>query len=208
MSLIPLPSSQGDLFFWQVATDPIPSNVIGTGTYQANGRVQVASDKFFLLESFAGSTNYDNVAGDFIAVIGGGPASARTLVSPPIVPNNFEVAIKFNDDLSLTGAPIPQAVICSNGYFSGQQLPYPLLFAPMTTFNFEFFNVAPTLLKKADKTTAIDLVINFGLVGYFLPQEQLANFLAAYPGYAAHASAQPGWLAAFTGLDLPVTVYN
>lgn len=204
MSLVrPIPSAAGDVFNWQVSAT-IPSNVPGLNT--GFGKLQVDSASFFILMAYLASTNYDNVAGDFIAVIGAGPAAARTLVSAPFVPNNFEVLIKYNDDTQLMGNPIPQAALASNGYRAGEQFPYPIIFSPMTTFNFDFYNVAPTLQLNGDGT-ARDLTINFGLYGYFVPIEQLSNFLAQWPSYAAQAAKNiPGWISAFTSIPMPAGV--
>lgn len=198
-----VPSAIGDVFNWQTSVT-IASNVAGANTGQA--RIQVDSTSFFVLLAFLGSTNYDNVAGDFIAVIGAGPAAARTLVSPPFVPNNFEVMIRYNDDINLMGAPMEQACICGNGYRTGPALPYPVVFPPMTTFNFDFLNVAPTLQLNGD-ASARPLVINFGLYGIFVPIEQLSNFLASWPSYAREAQKGiAGWISKFTSIDIPAGV--
>jgi len=195
----PSPSSSSDLFFWESQVT-IASNVVGANT--ASDRVQVDSDRFFVLMAFLGSTNYDNVAGDFIAVIGAGPAAARTLVSPPFVANNFEVMIRYNSDLDMMGVPMPQACICSNGYRAGQQMPFPTLYAPMTTFDFDFYNVAPTLQTEGNGT-ARPLQITFGLYGYFVPIERLSAFLQSYRAYQCQAQNQlAGWIKKFTSQDL------
>lgn len=195
----PSPSSSSDLFVWESQVT-IASNVVGANT--ASDRVQVDSDRFFVLMGFLGSTNYDQVAGDFIAVIGAGPASARTLVSPPFHPNNFEVMIRYNSDTDMMGVPMPQACLCSNGYRSGPQLPFPTLYAPMTTFDFDFFNVAPTL-QLTGAGAARDLQITFGLYGYFVPIERLSAFLQSYRAYQIQAQGQlAGWIANFTSQDM------
>ncbi len=198
-----VPSAIGDIYNWQSSVT-IASNVAGANTGFA--RVQVASDAFFVLMAFLGSTNYDQVAGDFIAVIGAGPASAATLVSPPFHPNNFQVLIKYNDDINLMGAPMAQAALCSNGFHAGGQCPFPMIFPPMTTFNFDFYNVAPTL-QLTGAGVARDLVINFGLYGYFVPVPQLSNYLASWPSYAAEArKGLPGWIERFTDIEMPAGV--
>lgn len=200
-TVIPVTPAIADVYVWK-SVQTIASNVAGSNF--ASDRFQVQSDSWFCLMAFLASTNYDAVAGDLRAVIGAGPAAATQLVSPPVVPNNFEVMVKYNSDTALMGAPMPQAAIASNGYFSGRQLPFPLLFPPMTTFDFDFYNVAPTLLKAADKTTAINLTINFSLLGYFIPQANLENFLLIWPAYAKAANEQgAGWLRNFTAADVP-----
>lgn len=203
LTVQPVPSAIGDVFNWQTQVTIASAT---EGANLGNARLQVDSGSFFVLMAFLGSTNYDQVAGDFIAVIGAGPASARTLITPPFVPNNFEVMIRYNDDINLMGARMPQACLCGNGYLTGQALPIPTVFPPMTTFNFDFYNVAPTL-QLTGAGAARDLVINFGLYGVFVPVEQLSNFLASWPSYAREAErGVAGWISRFTGIDLPAGV--
>ncbi len=202
MSFQPIPSNTADLFKWESQV-VLTSNVVGNVNQKATDRVQVDSDRFFVLTGFLGSTNYDQCAGDFIALIGAGPAAARTLVSPPFVPNNFEVMIRYNSDEAMMGVPMPQACLCSNGYRAGQVLPYPDIYAPMTTFDFEFYSTRPTVLTLADKATPINLEITFALDGYFVPIERLNAFLKCYRAYADMGQRMPAnWIAQFTGIDM------
>lgn len=205
---IPQPSSLGDLFHWESIVT-IATNVAGNNAANAaSSRIQVDSDRFFILESFMGSTNYDQSGGEAIAVVGASPgAAARALLTAPFAPNNFTVDLRYADDTKITAAPVPQACIAGSGYRAGLQLPVPVLFSPMTTFNLDFVNVAPVLLTQADNTTVIPLTISFALVGYFIPTDQLSNFLATYPPYNLIASmGQAGWLAKFTSQELPAGV--
>jgi hypothetical protein len=203
MSFQPITSPIGDLFYWE-SSATIASNSPVANANRATDFLQVNSDSSFLLMAFLGSTNYDAVAGDFIAVVGAGPAAARTLVTPPLIPNNFEVLIRYNAREDLMDSPMPQACICSNGYRTGMQMPFPVLFAPMTTFDFTYFNVAQTILTLADKATVIPLQLTFGLMGYFIPNETLAANLTAYDAYAMGRQAmngQKGWIKQFTSQD-------
>ena len=203
MNTQPQPSATLDLFVWESQPQALTTNVVGTSGQTASDRLQLAQDKFFILFGFLGSTNYDQSAGDFIALVGAGPAAARALVTPPFVPNNFEVMIRYNSEVELMTAPMPQACLCSNGYRTGVQLPIPIWYAPMTTFDFDFYNVAPTLLKEADKTTARNLQITFGLYGCFVPVERLQYYLQSYEVFAAAARQQlAGWIQKFTAQDM------
>lgn len=201
----PVPAPAGDLFNWETVVT-IPSNVAPNNV--GYGKVQVDNTKFFVLHAFYGSTNLDQAGGDFIATIGASPgAAARTLITNPILPNNFEVGVKYNDDIDLTGAPVPQAALCGNTYRTGTQLPLGVIFSPMTTFNFTFYNVQQTLITAADNATLIPLTITFGLSGFFVPIPQLSNFLAEWPAYALVANqGQAGWLSQFTGIAMPAGV--
>jgi hypothetical protein len=200
----PVPSSTADLFNWESQPAALTSNVVGNAGQKVSDRLQVDSDRFFVLSAYLGSTNYDASAGEFIAVVGASPgAAARALVTPPFVPNNFEVMIRQNNDTDMMGVPMPQACLCANGYRAGAQFPIPTIYAPMTCFDFDFYNVAPTLLTLADNTTAVNLQITFGLFGYFVPIEKLAAFLTSYDAYYMAAQQQlAGWIAKFTNTDM------
>lgn len=202
MNSQPVSSAYADLFTWIPAIDSIASNDSANNANKAQARLQVQSDACFILHAFLGSTNYDNVAGDFIAEIGAAPTATRTLVSPAFVPNNFEVMIRYNSDINLMGAPVGQANLCANGYRAGNQLPYAMIFPPMTTFDFDFYNVAPTVLTLADKSTIVPLQITFGLYGYFVPVGQLADFLQSWDSYQIEAQkGLAGWVRKFTSID-------
>ncbi len=192
-TLIPLVSNICDQFTWKVTAE-IASNVVGANKQTA--QIKILADSFFCLMAFRGSTNYDNFSGDLRATIGAGPAAAVRLGTPPRVPSNFEVFIR-RADVNLTGAPVPQAVISSNGYFAGAQVPFPVLYQPSSIIYFEFFNTAPTLLNTA-QAVAIPLRINFGLFGYNVPVENLRSFLGCYPELRAsmHRAYEAGELPA------------
>lgn len=184
----PVFANVADLFTWKV-TATIPSNVVGQNA--ANSlEVKILSDSYFCFMAWVGSTNYDGCAGDFRAVIGSGPAAATTLVSPPTVPNNFEVRVTRENTVNMMGAPMPQAAVCSNGYHSGRQVPWPIMYPPNSTFQFDLWNVARTLLTEADQTTPIPLEINFGMFGYNVPLENLGKFLESYWQFRDKAFAQ------------------
>lgn len=190
-----------DVFDWKTVAS-IPSNVVGANL--ATDNLQVENDSYFFLMAFLASTNYDNAAGDFIAVTGAGPAATLQLIAPPRVANNFEVMIKYNGDQQLMGSPMPQGCLTANGYLSGRQLPYGMLFPPMTTFDFEFYNVAQTIQTAANGSTVKPLEISFGLYGYYIPTVNLEKFLAAWPAYYnEYCKGQAGWLSAFTALNIP-----
>ena len=201
MNLQPVSSPYADLYVWKTV-NTIPSNLTANSANKVSANFQILGDSFFCLMAFLGSTNYDQMAGEFTAtgINGGNPV----LYSDPRIPNNFEVFIKYNGQINMMGSPVPQACICSNGYFDGQQLPYPLLFPPMSTFNFDFFNVAPTLFYQTQNTTLIPLTINFGLYGYNVPVENLSQFLASWPAMQEIAAAgQPAWIKNFTAMAIP-----
>lgn len=194
----PVSSPYADLYSWKT-TVAIPSISTVNNANKASAQLQVLGDSYFLLCAFFGSTNYDQVAGEFRTanIDSGNPH----LYGPAYVPNNFEVFIQQDSELGLMELPIPQSCICGNGYASGHQLPYPIIFAPLTTFRFDFYNVAPVLLRQGDGTTAIDLRIDFSLYGMNLPVENMETYLAAWPSFARIAATnQAGWLDQFTGI--------
>lgn len=201
-TILPVLSNVADRFNWKVQAT-IASNVVPNN--KATSQFKTQPDSFFCLMGFQGSTNYDNFSGDLRAVVGAGPAAATRLGTPPRVPNNFEVQIRRGSK-NLMDVPIPQAVICGNGYFAGVQCPWPILFAPSTMFYFDLYNVAPTLLND-NAATAINLRIDFGLFGYFVPVENLQTFIAAFPSLrqsilAARGNGQPA-LSRLTEIKIP-----
>lgn len=201
-TLDPIISNIADKFTWKMQVT-IASNV--TGANKATRQIKVLADSFFLLTAYRGSTNYDNFSGDLRAVIGAGPAAATRLGTPPVVPNNFEVFMRRGSD-NYSPIPIPQAVISSNGYRAGVQLPWPILYPPASQFYFDFYNVAPTLLNTS-AAAAIDMVINFGLEGFNVPVEMLRSFLECFPELRESMirAYQSGQLPAqyLTGIKIP-----
>lgn len=201
MNLQPVSSPYADLYVWKTVNS-IASNLTANNANKVSSNFQILGDSFFCLMAFLGSTNYDQMSGEFTAVgiNGGNPV----LYGDPRIPNNFEVFIKYNGQINMMGAPVPQACICSNGYLEGRQLPYPLLFPPMSTFNFDFWNVAPTLYYQTQNTNLIPLVINFGLYGYNVPVENLSQFLQSWAAMQEIAAqGQPLWLKNFTAMSIP-----
>lgn len=195
----PASSSYADLFIWKTLVT-IPSNA--PGQQPTSQDLQILGDSFFCLMAFVGSTNYDPIAGEY--AVDDIDSGASHLYAPPRIPNNFAVFIKQDGQINLMSAKVPQACICSSGYLAGRQMPFPLLFKPSTTFNFDFFNIAPTLLQQSMAGAAIDLEINFGLYGYNVPAENLEQFCASFPAMQEIAATnQPLWLKNFTKMAIP-----
>lgn len=191
----PVSSPYADLYFWKSVVS-IASNVAPAN--KATSQLQILGDSFFCLMGFAGSTNYDNWSGMFKA--DGIAANAFTAYGPPRVPNNFEVFITENSTFNFMNSPIGQGAICSNGYLGTQGLLYPILFPPSTSFNFDFFNVAPNLLALLNDDP-VPLEINFSMFGYNVPTQNLNTFCAAWPAFQGIAmKGQNNWLEQFTGL--------
>lgn len=199
MQIHPVSTSAADLFFWQTQVS-IASNVAGANVDYAE--FQSDSDKCLVLMAYTGSTNYDAFAGDVIAEVGNPLAAAVAGITPPFVPNNFQVSINVNSDWFLTGLnPVPQACLASNSYRTGTQFVVPTIFPPMTKFNFEFTNIARTLQLDA-AGAARDLVINFGFMGYFVYNAKMSDFLETFDEYACQAQGPiSAWLKKFTDID-------
>jgi hypothetical protein len=175
MILQPAISNIADHFTWKVTTE-IASNSPVNNANKATAQLQILPDSFFCLMAWRGSTNYDNVAGEFIT-----DDIAVALYAPARVPSNFDVSVKRASVYNLMPIPMPQAAIASSGYAAGAMLPWPILYAPSTTFYFEFYNTAPVVLTEADQNTAIPLRIDFGMFGYNIPANNIAAFLKSWP---------------------------
>lgn len=179
MILQPVISNIADHYTWKV-TSTIASNNPVNNANKATAQIQILPDSFFCLMAFRGSTNYDFIAGEFETV-----STAVALYSPAAVPNNFDVMIKRASVYDYMKTPMPQAAIASSGYRAGAMLPWPVLFAPSTTFYFEFYNTAPVVLTAADQATVIPLRIDFGLFGYNIPANNITAFLKSWPAITA-----------------------
>jgi hypothetical protein len=168
----------------------------------AMDKFQILPDNFFVLMAYVASTNYDNGPLEFTAdnVNSGNPA----LYGPARLPSNFSVEIWQDNKDRMMGAPMPQACIASNGYLAGQQLPFPPMYKPLTTFQFKFY-ATPQVIQydNADSPVPLDLEISFGFYGYNVPVEHVKLFCASWPSYQAAALSQvPLWLRNFTNMEI------
>lgn len=173
--LQPVISNVADAFTWKV-TSTIASNSPVNNANRATAQLQILPDSFFCLMAWRGSTNYDNVGGEFIT-----DDISVALYAPARVPNYFDVMVKRASTYNMMQQPMPQAALASSGYAAGATLPWPILYAPSTTFYFEFFNTAPVILTEADQTTPIPLRIDFGMFGYNIPANNITAFLKSWP---------------------------
>lgn len=194
----PASSPYADLYVWKsvVSIDP------GTGlTPSANAKaadqLQFLGDSFFCLMAFLGSTNYDNYAASY-------PIGGAAQITSARIPNNFSVKITQNNDQTLMSAPMTQACICGSGYLPGHQVPYPMLWPPMTSINLEYLMISPFTLFSNNSGTELDLQINFGLYGYNVPTDNLEPFLASWPAMQLIAAQnQAFWVRNFTSMTIP-----
>jgi hypothetical protein len=175
----PVFSDIADLFTWKTI-QTLTTNVVGTAGQFGTDQVKTLDNSCFVFMAFRGWTNYDPAV-QLRASVGAGPAAA-TAIFPATVPNNFSVKVKRNNRFDLFGSdnPIPQACIASTGYRAGQQVPIPIIYPPRTTFNFTIFNTAEVLFLNAD-ATAKNLVVHFGLFGYNVLNDNMREFLGAWP---------------------------
>lgn len=176
-TLQPVVSDIADLFWWK-ATATIASNVATSNANLATSQVKLLPNAFFCFVAWRGVTNYDPCV-QLRASIGAGPAAATGLY-PAAVPSNFEAMVRRNNRFMMMDQPMPQAALCSTGYRAGNQVPYPILYPPATTFNFELYNTAETLFLNADGS-AKDMRIDFGLFGYNVLSTNLSIFLNSWP---------------------------
>jgi hypothetical protein len=197
----PIGANEAELYCWQ-ATATIAS--ITAGANIGTDQVQVLPDSYFCLMGFVASTNYDGFAGQW--KITNVNSSNHTLYGPPVVPNNFEVSILQDNNYLFSGAPMPQSVIAGNASFAGHQLVFPILYKPLTQFQFTFYNTAQVLLDDSSGTpgSAVNLVISFGMFGYNIPVQNLSAFLCAWPAYQAEARKNGrNWISRFTREIVP-----
>lgn len=180
----PVVSDVADLFTWKATAQIASNNPVG-GANKASSQVQILGNSFFCFMAFRGATNYDAVAGEFIT-----DDITVALYSPALVPNHFEVMVKRANRFPLFDHPCPQGVLCSTGYRAGNEIPLPILYPPLTTFNIDLYNITPVVLREGDQTTVKPLRIDFGLFGYNVPVENLQLFLDCWPALAGKAMAE------------------
>ncbi len=198
MNLQPVVSDVADLFWWKTR-QTLTSIVVGNAGQQASDVVKLLPNAFFVFVAFRGSSNYDSVT-QLRAVIGAPAGAAATALYPVNVPNNFEVMVKRNNRFALMDEPMPQACIASTGYRAGNQLPFPIIYPPATTFNFTIYNTAPVVLTQVDGTTTINNTVDFGMFGYNVPEGNLRTFLSQWP--ALHGKAMRT-LTGITAIGIP-----
>ncbi len=173
--LQPVVSDIADLFTWK-ATAVIASNDPTASANKFSQQLQVLGDSFFCLVAYRGCTNYDPIAGEFIT-----DDISVALYSPAVVPNHFEVMVQRENRFKLMDRNCPQGVLCSTGYRSGNVVPWPILYAPNTTFNIDLYNITPVVLTQPDQSTPIPLRIDFGMFGYNVPVSNLRIFIDSWP---------------------------
>lgn len=179
MILQPVISNVADAYTWKV-TSTIASNSPVNNVNKATAQIQILPDSFFCLMAWRGATNYDAIAGEFDTA-----STNQALYSPARVPNNFDVMVKRASVYNMMQQPMPQAAIASSGYEAGATMPWPILYAPSTTFFFEFYNTAPVVLTLANQSTVIPLRIDFGMFGYNIPANNIVAFLKSWPDLTA-----------------------
>jgi len=175
MMLTPQVSNVCDFYTWK-SVQSIASNDPAANANMAVDQFQVQADRFFVFMAWRGVTNYDALAGEFESA-----NVARALYNPAVVPSYFEVMVKRDDDYNMMTYPMPQGALASYGYAAGAQVPWPIIYAPLTRFYFEFYNVSPFVMTEHDQSTVIPLRIDFGLYGYSVASENLSTFLKSWP---------------------------
>lgn len=191
-NLQPALSDIADLFTWKT-TQTLTTNVVGTAGQFATDNVKTLNNAFFCFVAWRGSTNYDPVQ-QFRAALTSGNATA---LYPAAVPNNFEAFVRRNNRYNMMDQAMPQAALCSTGYRAGQQVPVPILYPPLTTFNFTIYHTAEVLLTEANQSTAKNLRVDFGLFGYNVPAANLGIFMNSWPELYGIA------MKSLTGLTVP-----
>jgi len=175
MLLQPVVSNVADFYTWKTTVN-IASNSVASNANKSTAQFQVQPDAFFVFMGWRGSTNYDSVGGEFTTA-----NVATALHAPARVPSYFEVMVKRDNVYNMMPNPMPQGALASYGYAAGAQIPWPIIYAPLMRFNFEFYNVSPFILTEHDQSTVIPLRIDFGLFGYNVQSGAIGTFLQAWP---------------------------
>lgn len=174
----PVPSDVADLFWWKTR-QTLTSITVGASGQLANDNIKTLNDKFFVFVGYRGSSNYDGAV-QMRAIVGAPAGAAATAIYTPVIPNNFEALVK-RGKFPMMDQPMPQAVICSTGYRAGMQIPFPIIYPPLTTFQITIYATAPVLFTLVNGSTQKNLIVDFGLMGYNVPTNKLAAFLGEWP---------------------------
>lgn len=182
MAQIPIFADVADIYYQPVLTASNNTDAISIAAANgtANGYLTVVNQAYFALVGFGCWTNYDNAGGvvETVAV------TAEVLAGPPFVPNNFTVKIAREQNNEFSNLPLTQAELCSAGAFSGKQLPYPVIYGPSTTFNFQFTDTTGLYLL-TEANAAIPLQIKLWAIGYKIPISNWEKFQEYFPGFRA-----------------------
>lgn len=179
MGQVPIFGDVADIYYQPVLTAANNTDAISitaaNGT--ANGYLTVVNNAYFALVGFGCATNYDNAGG----VAETAAVTAAVLAGPPMVPNNFTVKISREQNNEFSNLPLTQAEICSAAMFAGKQFPYPVIYGPSTTFNFQFTDTTGLyLLTSGD--VAIPLSISMWAIGYKIKEDEWGRFKEYFPG--------------------------
>lgn len=192
----PVVAEYADLFWWKT-TQTLTSITAGAAGNFARDVVKTLPNAYFVFVAWRGCSNYDGAI-QMRAVIGAAGGAAATAIYTPVVPNNFEVMVKRNNKIPMMDLPMPQACLCSTGYRAGQQVPIPIIFPPLTTFNFEIYNTAPVQFTTlASGGSNVSLRVDFGLFGYNVLTDKLSKFLNEWPELYGKA------MSTLTGMSRP-----
>ncbi len=178
MPTAPVFSAVADLYWWKT-TKTLTSITPGAAGSFATDQIKLDNKSFFVFCAWRGASSYDPAV-QLRASIGAGPAAA-TGIYPAAVPSNFSVMVKRENRYSMMDRPMPQAALCSTGYRAGNQVPWPIVYPPLTQFNFTIYNTAEVQFTAANQSTAKNNRVDFGLFGYNVLAANWELFLAQWP---------------------------
>lgn len=177
----PIFSDVAEPFFYPVLTASTSSNAVSiTAANGTNkGYITLLDDSYFAHFGWGCFTNYDNAGGlaETAAV------TSTVLAGPPSTPNNFTVKIARGQNNTFSNLPFTQAELCATGQLAGKQMPFPVIYGPSVTFDFEFTDTTGLyLLTSGD--VAIPLAIQLWMIGYKIPENKWDYFLEYFPNLA------------------------
>lgn len=180
----PVLADVGDLYWWKTR-QTLTSITPGATGFKATDNIKTLADKYFVFVAWRGCSSYDGAV-QMRAVVGAPAGAAATAIFTPVVPNNFSVVVR-RGKIQMMDQPMQQAQICSTGYRAGQQVPIPIIYPPLTSFQYTIFATAPVLFTLVDGTTQKNIVVDFGMFGYNVPSNKLSLFLNEWPALYAKA---------------------
>lgn len=175
----PIFSDVARFFAYPVKQSPNNNVQINVAGGSAIGSVNFKQQFYFALFGIQVFTNYDNVGGPIVST-----ANSNAILPRCFAPNNFTVKLDRGNSNKYSNDPIPQAMLCSSGYFGGKVFPIPVVYGPRTNIQFTFQDLTNLYLQATVGGAAVTLTIQMFLCGYDIPITQWDKFCAIFPEFA------------------------
>lgn len=143
--MTPILSNLADWFSYLTEIDLVGANTVGKGT------ITLAQDSYFIMQAWRCYCTQDNPANFY--------------------QNNFTVQVTRGSSYQMMSAPVVQSMFGSSSYFAGKQWAWPILYSPLTNFDFTVQDLS------GQATNSIFI----GMEGYKVPTQNWSTFIRFFP---------------------------